>query len=323
MAPSIFQNPPLSGSVILVNEQPPKPVDPMPSPTVGDSDPALLHQKALDNPFGGRQRTRWKWDHKRYSASYGPLGIEITDNETGQVVAASKTLAGMGASLEDMASKAIEVTLEDGQKILVDPAIPTSDLHNRISPKHRYTPVLCELICNLVAQGKTVHEIAGMAGMPSTMTIRKWRNDNLEFDKLWRLALQDYAELKAHNALTVAEEAHKSGNPDFVPGAKLFVDTLKWASEKSDPDKFGTKTKISGEVKHSISLVVDTGIRRAEDQGYIQAAEEAQLVEEEKDHGLLPPIVEKHLTTEAEANKEPVVQDPVSHEDLELKESMF
>lgn len=291
---------------------------------IDDNSPPVLHAKALANPFGGKQSTRWKWDHRRYSAQYGPLGIEILDNETGQVVAASKSLAGMGASLEEMAQTAIEVTLEDGRTLLVDPKIPTEDLHNRISHKHRYTPVLCELICNLVAQGKTVHEIAGMAGMPSTMTIRKWRQENIEFDKLWRLALQDYAELKAHNALQVAEEAHKSGDPDAVPGAKLFVDTLKWASEKSDPDKFGTKTKISGEVKHSISLVVDTGIRRISDEGYTEVVvEEAEVVEEKENHGLLPPIVEKHLTTEAEANKEPVVQATVSHEDEDLEESLF
>ena len=89
----------------------------------------------------------------------------------------------------------------------------------------------------------------------------------------------------------------------------------------SDPDKFGTKIKTTGEVTHRVSLVVDTGIRRQTDPGYSKPeVEEAIVVEEEGTHGLLPPIVEKPKTTELEY-KDTVDPVPVSHDDLE--ESKF
>lgn len=298
-----------------------------------DNSAVLLHEKALEQKKVFSGPNVWTWDVNQYACRKSPLGIEVYDIYTGQVLAVQNNLGNIKHTLDEIARDSVLVRIGD-RDIYVDPSVPLENLEERLGKNYPFSPQLCELICEQLASGKSPLDISKQSGFPSTMTMRRWRNKHKEFDDMWRMALQDFAEEEAREAREVALEVHKAGDPDLVPGAKLLVDTLRWSAEKSDAEKYGTKVKVSGEVKHSVSLVVDTGIRRLGDQGFTAPKINQKVVDiTPKVVGELPDVEMndprvKESPADGKTRKttdtaEPVDQGQVSHTDADLEESGF
>lgn len=315
-----------------------EPVDPVlsnsgdPGALTSSFERMIAQTKVFARGTGG-SNSLWRWDHNQYSARRGPAGIEIYDIYTGEIVRVQLGVASLPKSFEDLAKGAVPVTI-GGRTVYVDPQISLENLEARLNTHVPFSPILCELICEKLAEGLTPPEVAELAGMPTTTTMRRWRKQHPEFEEMWRMALQDYADMKAREALDTAREVHLGGDPDAVGGGKLFVDTLKWAAEKADPDKFGSRMKVSGEVKHAVALMVDTGIRRVGDTGFTAPViSHGQRVAEEKEQGLLPDIVVEprdpppsdQVTPNPvlKAGDETVVPVSVSHVEEDLEETEF
>ena len=54
---------------------------------------------------------------------------------------------------------------------------------------------------------------------------------------------------------------------------KEKISALQWAAEKGNAERFGTKTKIVGDKNAPVVFVIDTGIRRRGDEGFIESGE--------------------------------------------------
>ena len=66
---------------------------------------------------------------------------------------------------------------------------------------------------------------------------------------------------------------------DEVSALKLRTDLYKWGAEKANPNEYGVQTKITGDNNAPLQIVVDTGIKREEDNEYI----DGELSEEKED----------------------------------------
>lgn len=124
-----------------------------------------------------------------------------------------------------------------------------------------YNEVYRDLICNLLAQGKTFSEITKMRGFPGMSVIAQWRAGHSDFEAAIRGARKMGADFYADKIAESLEEG-RTLNKDEIPAEKLYYDKLKWLAEKADPEQYGNRTTIAGDKDAPLTLIVDTGIRR-------------------------------------------------------------
>lgn len=126
-----------------------------------------------------------------------------------------------------------------------------------------YSPMFGDLICGKMLEGRTLSEVCKLQGMPPRATVMRWRSMHPGFDEQVQMAQRMAAE---HWHDEVAESVPKEEDigKEAVPAAKLAFDKRKWLAEKNDPDRYGPRTKVSGDDSQPITVVVDTGIDRSQ-----------------------------------------------------------
>lgn len=142
--------------------------------------------------------------------------------------------------------------------------------------RHRYTLEMSEAICDLVREGLTLTKISKLPGMPSSSVIFRWKTLHPDFMQKLDAAKIDRAEAYHDRVNEVIDKLDNVG-PDRSPLESLKVQGLKWLAEVGNPDKFGKKTKISGDATQPITFVLDTGIHKQ-----APTKIEADLVREQK-----------------------------------------
>jgi hypothetical protein len=71
-------------------------------------------------------------------------------------------------------------------------------------------------------------------------------------------------EIRAGYYHDVAIEKAEKVTRNTVAQTKLQVETYKWAAEKGDPNRYGTRTKIVGDPDQPVAIIVETGIRESQ-----------------------------------------------------------
>ena len=148
-----------------------------------------------------------------------------------------------------------------------------------------YTPDVGRLICDLIREGWKVSEICRQRGMPTVSQLYLWRKNYPDFAELMNQSRVDSADYYFEKAL---DRAESDMSKEEVPAAKLAVDTYKWAAEKSNPKKFGSKVEVDNKLSGNVGLyVLNTGINRGavneEVPGEDQAIKTDAYTVEEKD----------------------------------------
>ena len=118
-----------------------------------------------------------------------------------------------------------------------------------------------QLIAKLVAEGETVTAISEKAGFPPGHVISRWKAQHEVFKDMMEQAYKARAETRADIIMKDAEDDHDSSKDDMQQ-RKLKFERLKWGAAKDDPDKYGDRTKVSGDSNAPLEIVVSTGIIR-------------------------------------------------------------
>lgn len=118
-----------------------------------------------------------------------------------------------------------------------------------------YTPELAAAVCELIAEGKTLREIAATDGMPSVNTIMRWLGEGgiPEFGNQYARAREAQADKMAEEILAIADDGlndtyvDDDGKPrtdqDVIARSRLRVDARKWLASKMAPKKYGDKVE--------------------------------------------------------------------------------
>ena len=171
--------------------------------------------------------------------------------------------------VQDASGNIQEIDLITGVIVAESPslekALTTGDFR-QLSPENprnirwHYNQVHGDMICELISRGKRMSQVCDMAGMPSASIINRWAVQNEDFDDALKAAKRTRAEYFGDLIAKDVEE-----NPidrDLVPGEKLKFDKLKYLASVDDPDKYGNRTKISGDKDQPLQVIFDTGIVR-------------------------------------------------------------
>jgi hypothetical protein len=121
----------------------------------------------------------------------------------------------------------------------------------------KYTPKLGLAICERMALGETVREICDSGTMPAESTVRRWALVDEEFSALYAQARERQADAWFDKALTIASSADMATDPKVVPGARLHVDTLKWAAAKLRPRTYSDKLQLEHSGGQTVTMRTD------------------------------------------------------------------
>lgn len=124
-----------------------------------------------------------------------------------------------------------------------------------------YDFILCEQICDLLADGDNIKSILKDSKFPSWSTFRRWKNENEELRTLYVNSQQDKGIALESEIDDVMAEL-KEGNIE-PSAANVLIQTLKWKMAKFYPKMFGDNLDLtSGGEKiqnQSTPLVFENG----------------------------------------------------------------
>ena len=126
-----------------------------------------------------------------------------------------------------------------------------------------YNPLVLDLICQKIMEGKGITEICKESGMPSYTTLCAWRRSHPEVDVALARARKDRAEALRDKILLKAEKVMEDneGNKGDVSALGVLLDATKWAAAV-DNDKYNPKAKVEATVNVPTQIIVNTGISR-------------------------------------------------------------
>lgn len=140
--------------------------------------------------------------------------------------------------------------------------LKTGDIIDSVNPRNltpyrtQYSLLKADQICQMLIEGKTLKQICSMPDMPSSARIYHWLAMHPEFKQRYEEARKQRAEYFHDEAIHIATQPLMK---DEVPGAKLAVETLKWAAEKNDPHRFGKKDTVE-HTGQAINITLQTGV---------------------------------------------------------------
>jgi hypothetical protein len=152
--------------------------------------------------------------------------------------------------------------------------IDGKDLEARV----QYRQLVGDLICQEVSNGTALKIVLENMNLKYSV-VCDWRRKNPEFNEALNIAYQDRADFLADRALHEAETA--VATPGGAAKAKLIVDTLWKSAEVANGKKYSPRIKPEGNILMPIQVVIETGIRRSGDPGFI--ADETAKIREVKE----------------------------------------
>lgn len=136
------------------------------------------------------------------------------------------------------------------------------------APVHPYSEVMADNILFATTEGMTITKIAETPGFPPMGTIYKWLREHPEFREKMEHARAARAGFFEDKLIDIALS-------DFIPedevaGKRLIKDTLALVAKFGNRAVYGDQTKISGDPTAPLQVIIETGIRREGDEGFIE-----------------------------------------------------
>lgn len=126
----------------------------------------------------------------------------------------------------------------------------------------KYNLPTASAIINQLLKGKTLTSICKHENMPPLSAVYRWRRMHPDFEERIVEARRFAAEIMHDQVLDLAEETTCK---EDVHVNEFKAKQLKWSAEKHDPETYGNRTKVVGDPNAPLGIILDTGIRREED----------------------------------------------------------
>jgi hypothetical protein len=183
------------------------------------------------------------------------------------------------AKRHSFASRQHFIEDESGKKVLVPWHITAGKLRNLAYP---YTEEIAIAICAKIAEGDTMKAICSDDHFPPYYVITYWMARYPEFKKMLAEARRARAGIYHDEIVEIAETVDE----DNAKSAKIRLDAYKHLAAVNDPEEYGSRTKISGDLNAPLSFIISTGIDRSEPENKVESIPaESRTIEEEDGTG--------------------------------------
>ena len=94
---------------------------------------------------------------------------------------------------------------------------------------------IANVICDKLAEGKSLRSICESADLPSRETVRKWLREDEGFAGQYARAREEQADFYADKIIEIADEAKDPQK------ARVQIDARKWVASKLKPKVYGDR----------------------------------------------------------------------------------
>lgn len=113
-----------------------------------------------------------------------------------------------------------------------------------------YSSELADLICEMIADGKSLRKICEADDMPNKATVFRWLTLHKVFSDQYAKARESQADTLFDEVLAIADQYDSAADKlevDHINRARLRIDARKWMAGKLRPKKYGEKLELSGD----------------------------------------------------------------------------
>ncbi len=103
------------------------------------------------------------------------------------------------------------------------------------------------IICEALAEGKSLRAVCGEKGMPAPSTVVGWLLEAPALAEQYAHARDRQADFYADEIIEIADTATDAAL------ARLQVDARKWVASKLKPKKYGDKVELDGNLGVTVS----------------------------------------------------------------------
>lgn len=203
--------------------------------------------------------------------------IEVVDEMTGEVVAIQKSYRDL---FKLRSEQLVEHELEDGRVVFLEKGL-SLDAYNKRSKAYVYSETICDIICQRITQGESLTRICKDENMPSYQQVSRWRRRYDHFEMSLRQATEDRGHVMRDMVLA---ETVGDLSKDEVPAARLRSEIRRWAAEKDNPESYGARTKVVGDINAPLKLIIETGVPQPDDDSMGVINGEGREINTEGDH---------------------------------------
>ena len=197
--------------------------------------------------------------------------VEKVDIRSGQVV----VVQAKETPFEELKrSDCIEIEGPSGEKMLIQRGISQENLPSRM--KFKYSDVFRDIFCQKLLEGMTATKIAELPEMPNYTYLCRMRSHYPDFKAAW----DDARKIRADSLCdTVLDDVKGIKSSDESTKLRTKIDALKWIASVDNPDRYGNKTKITGDADNPIGFVIQSFISKEP----LKEEPDEDLPEEEKE----------------------------------------
>jgi hypothetical protein len=175
--------------------------------------------------------------------------LEGIDLHTGKVVVVSHTLE----TFDPARPRYSKVKDPEGNTVYIESSLLTKSAGGLLTP-HTYNQFTADLILQKVVEGHTLLNACKELNVEYSVVVR-WKTENNSFREQLAQAYKDRTEVHHDIILEIAANSRD---------AKTQIDALKWSTDKNNPEKFGNKTKITGDANAPVAFTILTGVPEKE-----------------------------------------------------------
>lgn len=119
------------------------------------------------------------------------------------------------------------------------------------APHVEFSQEIFDLICERVADGKSVREVCSGEGMPDRTTFNRWRKLTPELEKQYALCRIDREDAIFDDIQWIADH-----EPD-PKKAKVMIDAREWKLARMNGKKYGNSMTHKGDPSAPVALVLN------------------------------------------------------------------
>ena len=148
----------------------------------------------------------------------------------------------------------VKVRTPEGELVWTDKTVDPDKLPHASYP---YSEQTKDAVCILLAEGKTMTQIAKIEGFPPLYILYKWSKIHKDYREEVIEAKKMRADFYHDKVLQTAEE---TDSWKVARQNALKINAYKWAAEVNSPAVYGKKTTIQGNPDQPVEFVVRTGV---------------------------------------------------------------
>lgn len=152
-----------------------------------------------------------------------------------------------------------------------------------------YSPEVAHSVVTRLAEGATLTAICSMRGMPSPLTVRRWREANPEFERAFQLAFEVGNDAKADECIEISDDSDgdyiervadkETGETEFVlrpsnvARAKLRISTRLDILERRDA-RYSKRQNVTHSGSLSLAALIDESYQAPAIEGQARVIED-------------------------------------------------